>query len=105
MNTHFSLVIGGPFHTLLGRLGMLGADRLPTPPAALGLGLVAWLVPGAFALLQMPFEPGYQGWRYFGDPTAVARFLIGVAIMVATAPRRTASRGSCASSTKPDCSA
>ena len=84
MGTHFSLVIGGPFHRLLGRLGMLGPDALPTWRAAVALGIAAWLLPGACALLQWLLEPGYPGWRYFTDPTTVARFVIGVTIMLST---------------------
>jgi len=38
----FSLVVWGPFHAVLHRLGLTGADRLPTQRAALGLALLKY---------------------------------------------------------------
>lgn len=80
----FSLVAGGPFHGLLRRLGLLGEDRLPLRRAALGLALVAWLLPGLIAAAQSLFDSTYQGWDYFTDLTVYARFLVAIAVMIAT---------------------
>jgi hypothetical protein len=80
----FSLVVGGPFHAALGRLGLLGADRLPTPRAAIGLAAVAWLPPALLAVAQTLVDDRYSGWSFFADGTAHARFLLAVAVMVAT---------------------
>jgi len=80
----FSLIVGGPFSALLGRCGLLGPDRLPTPFAALLLGALAWLVPGGCALLQGMFDPAYDGTRYFEDASAVARLFIAITVMVGT---------------------
>ncbi len=80
----FSLVAGGPFHGLLQRLGLLGEDRLPRMKAAIGLALVAWLLPGVTASVQSLVDPSYTGWDYFSDLTVYARFLVAIAVMIAT---------------------
>ena len=40
----FSIVAGGPFHTALRRLGLVGTDLLPSQRAAIGLALIVWLL-------------------------------------------------------------
>jgi hypothetical protein len=80
----FSLVAGGPFGTLLGRLGLLGADRLPTTGAAVGIALLAWAIPGVLAVAESLLDERYVGWQYFGDWTAYARFFVAVFVMLAT---------------------
>jgi hypothetical protein len=37
----FSLVVGGPFHASLRRLGLIGTDGLPMPLAAVSLASLA----------------------------------------------------------------
>lgn len=80
----FSLLVGGPFNELLGRCGLLDADGLPTPLAALGLSLVAWLLPGLAALLQSALDPVYRGAVYFTDVSTITRFFVAVGVMVLT---------------------
>lgn len=80
----FSLVAGGPFNRALCRLGLAGADRLPTRRAAIVLVVLAWLPPALIAALQSLLDPGYRGWGYFTDWTVHARYLVAVGAMVAT---------------------
>jgi hypothetical protein len=74
----FSIVAGGGFHRLLGRLGLLGDDQLPSHAAALGLALSAWSIPALVAVAQTLFDASYSGWDYFRDPTVYARYLVAV---------------------------
>lgn len=80
----FSLVVGGPFNRALCRLGLAGADRLPTRRAVIVLVLVAWLPPALLAVLQSLFDSGYRGWGFFSDWTVHARYLVAMGVMVAT---------------------
>jgi hypothetical protein len=80
----FSLVAGGPFHALLRRVGLIGADQLPTRRAAIILALVGWLPPALVAVTQTLADSSYSGWGYFTDWTAYTRYLIAIAVMVAT---------------------
>lgn len=80
----FSLVVGGPFNALLSRLGLTGADRLPTQRAAWYLAAVAWLLPATLAVVQTLVDPAYVGWGYFGDWTAHTRYLVAIGVMIAT---------------------
>ncbi len=80
----FSLVVGGPFHAILRRLGLVGADQLPTRRAALGLALLAWLPPALLAVVQSLADDRYSGWGYFMDPTVHTRYLVAIAAMIAT---------------------
>ena len=80
----FSLVVGGPFHTVLHRLGLTGADRLPTKLAAFTLALLAWLLPALLVIAQSLADSRYAGWGYFGDGTVYARFLVAIWVMITT---------------------
>jgi hypothetical protein len=80
----FSLVAGGPFHAVLRRLGLLGADRLPTPRAAIGLALLAWLPPALLAVAQSLVDDRYSGWGFFADLTVYTRYLVAIWVMIAT---------------------
>lgn len=80
----FSLVAGGPSNALMGRLGLLGADGIPTPGAAARVAFVAWMLPGAFALLQPLLEPGHHSGSYFTDITTCSRFLVAIFVLLAT---------------------
>src|SRR5262245_35065500 len=81
---HFSLVAGGPFHAILHRIGLVGANQLPTSRAAIVLALVAWLPPALLAIAQAVVEGNRSGWGFFVDATAYTRYLIAVWMMVAT---------------------
>jgi len=83
----FSLVGGGPFNGLLGRAGLLGPDQLPSVRCALLLALLAWLVPGACALVQSIVTPGYEASAYFADSSTLARYFIAVGTMLFTERR------------------
>jgi len=78
----FSLVAGGAFHALLGRMGALGPDRLPTRATALALALIAFFIPACFAVVQTLLDEQYSGWDYFQDATVYARYLIAIFVMV-----------------------
>lgn len=80
----FSLVGGGPFHTLLGRFGLIGSDQLPTPVAAVVLAWLAWLPPALIAVVQSLVDSSYSGWGFFTDLTVYTRYLIAIWVMVAT---------------------
>lgn len=80
----FSLVVGGPFHAALRRLRLTGPDQLPTRRAALLLSLVAWAPPAGLAIAQALVGDRAEVWLYFTDLTVYARFLIAIAVMVAT---------------------
>ena len=80
----FSLVVGGPFHTVLRRLGLLGADQLPTWRAAIGLALFAWLPLALLAVAQSLVDDRYSGWGFFTDWTVHARYLVAIGAMIAT---------------------
>jgi len=80
----FSLVVGGPFHAALRRLGLTGADQLPTRRAAIGLALLAWLPPALLALAQSLVDGGYSAREFFTDLTVPARYLIAIGVMVVT---------------------
>ena len=80
----FSIVAGGAFHILLGRLGLLEDDGLPGRSAAIGLALVAWVVPALLVAAQSLLESGYSGWDYFEDATVYARYLVSIYAMIVT---------------------
>jgi hypothetical protein len=80
----FSLVVGGPFYSLLSRLGLTGADQLPAPRAAIVLALLAWLPPALLAVAQSVTDGSYSGWGFFTDSTVYTRYLIAVWVLVAT---------------------
>ncbi len=80
----FSLVVGGPFHGMLHRLGLTGEDRLPTRHAVLMLALTAWLLPALLVVLQSLFDDRYSGWGFFSDWTVHTRYLLAISVMIAT---------------------
>ena len=80
----FSLVAGGPFDALLGRLRLIGDDQLPTPLAAVVLALLAWVPPAMLVIAQSLLDGGYSGWGFFADGTVYARYVIAIGVMVAT---------------------
>lgn len=80
----FSLVSGGPFHAVLGRLGLLGTDRLPTRRAAISLALVAWVPPALLATVQSFADDSYRGLAFFADFTSHTRYLLAIAVMITT---------------------
>lgn len=83
----FSLLGGGPFNGLLGRAGLLGPDQLPSVRCALLIALLAWLLPGACAIVQSIVEPAYDATAYFSDSSTLARYFIAVGTMLFTERR------------------
>ena len=53
-----SLVVGGPFHTALRRLGWVGKDELPLTRAAAIVAVAAWLPPAIFVTAQSLLDQG-----------------------------------------------
>lgn len=80
----FSLVAGGPFHRVLSRVGLIGADQLPTRSAALVLASLAWLPPALLALAQSLLDGDALALAFFTDATVHTRYLVAVGVMVAT---------------------
>lgn len=80
----FSLVSGGPFHSLLRRFGLLETDQLPSRKTAVVLALLAWLTPALLVVAQSLGDSHYSGWAFFADWTVHSRFLIAIAVMIAT---------------------
>ena len=80
----FSLLVGGPFHTVLRRLGLLGADQLPTWQAAISVALFAWLPLALLAVAQSLVDDRFPGWGFFTDWTVHARYLVAIGVMIAT---------------------
>jgi len=80
----FSLVVGGPFSTLLRWLCLTGPDQLPTWRAATALAIAAWLPPALLAIAQSLADPRYSGLGYFSDGMAYTRYLIAIWFLVAT---------------------
>jgi len=81
---NFSLVIGGPFSEILNRIGLNGTDRLPHARAGIILALIAWLPPAILAVIQTQADSQYSGWGYFWDFTVYTRYLVAIAVLVAT---------------------
>lgn len=84
LSPRFSLVAGGPFHALLGSVGLLAADQLPRARAAVVLVMIAWLPPAVLVAVLSAIDDGYAGWGYFTDPTAYSRYLVAITVMIAT---------------------
>ena len=80
----FSLVSGGPFHSILARLGLLGPDKLPNWRTVVVLVLLAWAPPAVLAISQSLLHADYAGWDFFTDSTVYTRYLVAVTAMVAT---------------------
>lgn len=80
----FPLVAGGPFHTVLSHLRLLGPNRLPTWRTAFVLALLAWVPPAALAVTQTLLNADYSGWEFFQDGTVYTRYLVAIIAMVAT---------------------
>jgi hypothetical protein len=80
----FSLVLGGPFHAVLRRLGLTGADQLPALRAASVLALLAWLPPALLAAAQSLVDGAYSGWGFFTDWTVLTRYLVAIWVMIVT---------------------
>ncbi len=80
----FSLVEGGPFHSILRHYGLLEADGLPGMAAALLLPLLAWCVPTGLATAQSLLNPDYSGWNVYTDTTVYARYLVAIWAMIVT---------------------
>lgn len=80
----FSLVVGGPFHSLLTRLGAMGPDGLPVPWTAVALAAFAWSVPAIAVVAEAILGRDDDVWVYLTDATVLARFLVAVSVLVAT---------------------
>lgn len=52
--------------------------------AAVVVAALAWAVPAALAAIQSVVEGTDVGWRYFSDATVYARYVIAIAVMLAT---------------------
>ena len=80
----FSLVAGGPFDEVLGRLGLLDADGFPKRYTGGLLAVAAWLLPATLVGAQAFAEDRVAGWAFFTDFTVYARFIAAIWAMLAT---------------------
>lgn len=80
----FSLVLGGPFHHVLGRLRLLGGDGLPSVRGAIALALLAWLPPALISVAEYLAGRNSAALSYFIDYTAYIRFLVALPLIVLT---------------------
>lgn len=80
----FSLVVGGPFHALLRRVGGLAGDGLPRPGAAILLAALAWVLPALLVVAEATLADAPAGWSFFGDATVYGRYLIATVVLIGT---------------------
>ena len=80
----FSLVIGGPAHRLMGWLGLLDPDRLPTWRGALVMAGVAWLPPALLSAASYIASADASMLSYFIDYPTHIRYIIAISVMVIT---------------------
>jgi hypothetical protein len=80
----FSLVAGGPFHSVLRLCGLVAADELPTWRTGGVLAVFAWLPLAMLTVVQSLFDDGYFGLGFFSDPTVYSRYLVAIWAMIAT---------------------
>ena len=80
----FSLVIGGPVHSLLERFGLLGPDQLPTWRTALAFAAVAWLPPALLAGASYFYLNDAAALSYFIDYPTHIRSIFAIGVMVMT---------------------
>ena len=80
----FSIVVGGPFHSMLHRLNLVGEDALPSYKATFLLITIAWLPPALLVALQSVMTGTYSGWDYFTDWTIYTRYIVAIWAMTAT---------------------
>lgn len=78
----FSLVIGGPFHRVLGACGLLGPDQLPTLRAALLIAMLAWFPGALLAVGSYMATRNPETLTYFIDHTVYIRSLFAIAVIV-----------------------
>ena len=82
----FSLVIGGPFHSLLSRWRLLASTicRRSVPPWS---WYIAWLPAAVLALFDYAYNRSPAALSYFADYTIYVRFVLGIWILVITERR------------------
>lgn len=81
LDAQFSLVRGGPFHSLQQKLGLLNADGLPEARTALVLVVATWLAPALLTLAQGSPWTGSYAANFFLDPGSYARLLIAMFVL------------------------
>jgi hypothetical protein len=80
---HASLLVGGPWHRLLGRLGLLASDELPGMRAALLSIALAWTVPAMLCVASGTAWNIAAGERSFLlDPAVHVRFGVAILLLV-----------------------
>ena len=80
----FSLVIGGPTHRLMGRLGLLDPDQMPTWRGALILAGIAWLPPALLSSASYFISDNPAALSYFIDYPTHIRYIVAISIMIIT---------------------
>ena len=79
---NFSIVIGGPFHSLLSKLGFVDDENLPTAAAAWGLAGIAWLPAASMSLVSFLFAGDTNALSFFSDYTEYTRSLLAISLLV-----------------------
>jgi hypothetical protein len=78
-----SLVVGGPFHRLMDRAGMLAPDRLPTQRAAAITGVACWTIGALLAVAQYALDGNHALLTYFLDASPYAHALVALTALLA----------------------
>ena len=79
---NFSLISGGPFFGLLGRIGLLDSDFLPSKKTGFILAAIAWLPLALFSMLDGSAWSDALGNRaFYVDFGAYARFIIAIIVL------------------------
>lgn len=82
LDDSFSMVRGGPAHSLQSRLGLLSPDRLPGIRCAAAVAALAWLPLAVLALFDTRTWIGEFGFSFVSDFSTHARFLFGTFALV-----------------------
>lgn len=77
-----SLVVGGPFHGVMDRAGMLAPDRLPTPRAAAITGSACWTIGALLAVAQYALDGDRTFLNYFLDASPYAHALVALTALL-----------------------
>jgi hypothetical protein len=80
----FSLVMGGPFHSLLSSLRLVGKDGLPTLGAAIILVVICWLPSALFSVGDYYANDNAAATTFFSDYAAQIRNLVAIGLLVMT---------------------
>jgi hypothetical protein len=83
----FSIVIGGPFYRIQGRLGLLGNDLLPPLRTSLLFAAFVWLPLAVLSIVQgLAWQSQLGKSAFFLDYSGYARFIISIIMFMLMEP-------------------